>query len=177
MKYNKPIFTLILLMFSSAAFAITHYCANTQKYINIGDTVAQVKLACGEPESTSAGPQVGTQKVEQWFYHHNHRGLRKIGDHPEVTVLFVNDKVAVVQSGNLQLSSIDFCGGASVSVGDSPASVRAKCGPPAFINKGTQEIRLPPNSIQILTYNNGPFQPKTVLTFSQGKLTSIKNQP
>lgn len=176
-----------LYLCGTVASAAPYYCATTHNFVNVGDSLDQVKTACGSPESEQTTQMVDVQQqpVQQWFYHQNSSLAGKdVGGDASVSVFFSNGKVSSIQSQNQQFSSLQFCSaggiarsGAGVSVGDTPAMVRAKCGNPASANVGTQKNSSGVKDIVVLTYNNGQYSPKTTMRFIEGKLAEISVGP
>lgn len=176
-----------MYFFGSVAIAAPYYCSTTHNFVNLGDSLDQVKTACGTPESEQTTQMVDVQQqpIQQWFYHQNSSLAGKdVGGDASVSVFFTNGKVSSIQSQNQQFSSLQFCSaggiagsGAGVSVGDTPAMVRSKCGKPASANVGTQKNASGVKDVVVLTYNNGQYSPRTTMRFMDGKLAEVSVGP
>jgi hypothetical protein len=182
MKSAKIICTLVTIVSSTNSFALL--CPGNFNEINVGDKLAQVKSACGAPTSeTTSESEANTPQewnyyvaVNSAFYQNVSQGTQAT---LKTTVAFNNGKVTNMSVNGVGVSSTAVCGN-NIQVGDTENAVKAACGKPAFINRGTgsqqgtQGGNATPIQVTELTYNVGGVI--TVLVFENGIFKQRKSQ-
>jgi hypothetical protein len=155
MRLTQLAMSLIILGLSTNSFALL--CPGNFNQINVGDTIDAVKAACGKPvgekstDSTAQGPQ-------EWNYYVsvNPAFTQNVSQNTtaslKTTVAFDKGKVTNMSVNGVGVSNTAVCGG-TIQVGDTEDTVKAACGKPAFINRGTgsQEGTEDPNAAKTKT--------------------------
>lgn len=183
---NKVIIWLALLGLSTSASAM--FCPKNFNQINMGDSIEQVQQQCGKPDAqkTVKGEDNGPQ--EWTFYVHPQmkrytQTRTNSGQEASVkmTVAFNNGKVVNITVNSMSLATTTVCGSPAgqitqslqaVSIGDSAKAVKAACGDPIAVSKGTQsDDQQKPVEMVEYTYNSSP---PVVLVFEGGRLVERK---
>jgi len=168
MKKLLPL-TIAIMVFSHSAYAL--FCPNNFNQINLGDSIDQVTQECGKPDiqdtkdTSASGPQ-------QWIYYIKPDPTRPKANTLQVTIAFdASGKASNVGVNGTSLVTSKICNGNSVHLGDTTDQVKAACGAPAIVNTSGGSTSVPPTTISTFTYQTNP---PTILTFTNGKLTSRK---
>lgn len=169
----KKLYAFLLLTGCyTSAFAML--CPNNFNQINIGDSIAQVTQECGKPDEQSTSKE-DSNGPQAWSYYVNPTSRSYMGPavgqnsqqaSVKMDIAFNKGKVINVTVNSMSLASTTLCG-ASVSVGDTLASVKKACGDPSFINKSTSSDSKPVEKT-VFKYNSTP---PVSLVFEDGKLT------
>jgi len=129
----------IVIGYSASSFAML--CPGNFNQVNMGDTLDAVKAACGKPdgeqstENTEDGPQ-------EWNYYVsvNPAFTQNVSQNTtaslKTTVAFDKGKVVNMSVNGVGVSNTAVCG-ATIQNGDTMDTVKAACGKPSFINRGT----------------------------------------
>ena len=157
MKNALPLCALLLASSQASAF----FCPGNFQQIQLGDTLDSVLQKCGQPASREeiAAPDTGPQ---EWIYNIMVAGQGSL----RMSVMLKDDKILNIVANSMSLPSTDICGKA-VSVGDTADTLKATCGDPMMVNKGTVTDSSKPQPLVVLHYSTNP--PET-LTFDHGKL-------
>ncbi|HSW70422.1 MAG TPA: DUF2845 domain-containing protein, partial [Gammaproteobacteria bacterium] len=139
--------------------------------INVGDSIATVLAACGEPDSKTSNNKKATEPQE-WAYYvatdPSKPGTMKL------TVAFDENGMAINISVNGSgMPQTQLCANGQIQLGDTQEAVQAACGKPTYINQteAGQKAEVPETEILELTYR-GP--PSVILVFENGRLTQRK---
>jgi len=179
------------LLVSQASVANTLFCTHGNTTIQTGDTMDQVKAACGEPLKEQSSEKTDAKRIvmEQWFYtsspyRPNYRPTPQLIV-PKLTSS-LHQKRGVLLSflhGNLveisrsgQKVSRATCGpyGQPISVGMTMDQVTQVCGQADYYSEAQSFTKPPKHLIVRWTYDNGPYQAQNILIFQNGILQSIK---
>ena len=179
----------LLLLFSNSAFAFYCSTATGNGYINIGDSMAQVKQNCGMPnqEQVNEVPASSAITTTQYWLYENiqvleesplavegpYRSVSRQG--PSFVIQVKNNVVTAITQGNESVESTNQCDQGVVRVGDSIDRLISACGKPSFVNvesgQGGQET--PKKKVTTWTYQSNSYAAPLTLEFEDGKLTKI----
>lgn len=158
-----------------AAFIFTHpayafFCPTNYNQINEGDSIEQVEQQCGKPDAKKSY-KAEPNAPQEWDY------FIKLDPTSQATVkmaiVFDNNQVMNINSNSASLTTTQMCG-TTIQIGDSPETIEAACGKPAFINKGGQkgtEDASAAITMTEITYNSALSM---TLIFENGKLKGKK---
>lgn len=138
MRLKAPLLAALTLALASPAFALM--CPSNFNEISIGDSLASVKSACGTPAGEKTFDSVANTPQE-WNYYVAPSGLNtgvSAGGQAtlKTTVAFADGKVTNMSVNGVGVSNTAICGG-TIQIGDTEDAVKAACGKPQFINRGT----------------------------------------
>jgi len=169
MRHTKIFIATLSLCFTTSSFAML--CPSNFSTINVGDTLEQVKTACGDPTSETTKESLDDASQE-WVYYFtpdpSQSGI--VPTQPQTatlrtTVALVNGKVVNISTNGMGMTST-LCGG-QVQIGTPAAKVKSACGKPAMINtsdngqkngggvKITELVYTTPANTTTLTFKNG----------------------
>jgi hypothetical protein len=174
----KIAFTSLLFFISGVCYADTFVCPGSYQTIMTGFTMDQVTAACGKPTQVNeqTETQTTTGKLEQWVFSLPSITLNKVTvNTPQLLVTFDNGQVTEITTNRMTGANFFSCYYQNrIKIGSSKADVVSQCGYPLFVNSIQRAGQ--PQSIPIITwtYNNGPYQPQTTVTFRDGKVTTIR---
>jgi hypothetical protein len=183
MGIRKLVLLISAFIYSSASFAIL--CPTNFTEIHMGESVADVKAACGKPDSeaTSEDSDEGPQEwnyyvsVNQAFYQNVSQNSQAT---LKTTIAFDKGKITNMSVNGVGVSNTAICGN-SIQIGDTMEATKAACGKPAFINRGTGSQAGTENGDAkakskntTLTYSSGGNSNTTTLVFDGGVLTARK---
>jgi hypothetical protein len=175
---NKLI--LLFALLPALSYADSYFCPGNFQQIKLGDTLESVQQTCGKAanqntiqQSVVAGPQTWTYYSQQ-----SSLGFNNFQGPPpsnKVTLDFDgNGKVVNININGSSVGNTNLCG-KTVQVGQSLAGVQSSCGKPVYVTPLTPPGSATPatqqNNITVLQYNSIP---PMQLTFTNGKLTSVK---
>lgn len=165
----------------SSAFAF--FCPTNFNQINFGDTIDQVKQACGNPAKEETKDV--TKNVPQEWSYYIPQSVGMGGTYTQAqgtlktSITFDKDDKAVNISVNgIGVGATTICG-QNIQLGDSQETVKSACGEPSFINKEqprapTTDTTTAPAVADKITEFTYTSNPPTVLVFESGVLTSKK---
>ena len=180
MTYGKWLVALAASAVTTTASALL--CPTNFNQINLGDSIAAVKAACGIPVSEKTADAT-TSAPQEWNYYVsvNPAFTQNMSQNQtaslKTTVAFDDGKVTNISVNGVGVSNTSVCGG-TIQVGDAENTVQAACGKPAFINRGNgsqdgtqyKDKNASANKTTVLTYQNG--NTPVTLTFEKGVLTA-----
>lgn len=167
----KKVILLFGTLLSTSALAVM--CPNNFNTVNVGDSVDSVLQQCGKPV-TKNEYKIDVDVPQEWSYY-----VIVAPPNPatiQMTVVFVNKKVANITVNAMSLVSTNVCGGTpnmngfgTINVGDDMDTVKAACGKPTFIKKGelpegsgnkidVTELIYTGQSPYMMYFENGKFQ-------------------
>lgn len=160
-----------MLILPGTAFAF--FCPTNFQDIQMGDTKETVLQKCGQPASQKevAAPDTGPQ---EWIFNVtpttavSGQGSVNKGS-VRMSVMLQDNKILNIFANGMSMPSTTICG-TSISVGTTADQLKAACGMPTMVNKGTPSGNAPAPSIEML-YNS---RPPVTLIFQDGKLTGKK---
>jgi hypothetical protein len=165
---------LLGLLFSINAWAInSYYCLITGKVASVGQTTAQVSVACGPPTSTATREEHIDTPITytQWIYG---IPIDKVGLVPTLRVTFdENSVVTKIEKNGMVLSSLLCNISGMIQVNDAPLTIRLACGAPYLINT-IATVKSSVKTVNVWTYNFGPYQQQIIFEFVGDTLTQIK---
>ena len=170
MKLSSAFLTIISLFFFEAAWA-DWFCPTNFNSINVGDSIATVTAACGQPDSKSSNNKKATQPQE-WAYYVT-ADPTKPGT-MKLTVAFdENGTVINIGVNGAGLPQTQLCANGNIQLGDTQDLVQAACGKPTLINQteAGQKAEVPEVEIVEMTYNSSPA---VTLVFENGRLIQRK---
>lgn len=167
--------TMLILATIATNNAYAVMCPNNFNTVNIGDSVEQVIAQCGKPEDKKEY-KVDVDVPQEWSYY-----VVVAPPNPatvQMTIVFVNKKVANITVNAMSLVSTNLCGGTpntngvgTVNVGDDMDTVKASCGKPTFTKKGEASGSDSKIDVTELTYTG---QSPYMMYFENGKFQSRK---
>lgn len=189
MRIKQWIVVLISLFLTQSTFA--YYCSTRQAngFISVGDTMDQVRKACGDPtEEGKPSLYQDSQLVttQYWVYENTQVSNTNVlaikqtrvvtREAPTVVVEITEGKVTnITQGGNEAQSGYCASMGNTIQIGDSIDQVNAACGNPTYMNtEQHQKNTSPPQEKVIWTYQWEPYTQPLKLEFIGGKLTNIE---
>jgi hypothetical protein len=165
------------LTLTAAANAYALMCPSNFNEISVGDSIESVKAQCGAPSGTKSFDSAA-DTPQEWNYYVNPTGGVTAGVTAasqatlKTTVAFANGKVTNMSVNGVGVTNTAICGG-TIQVGDSEDTVKAACGKPQFINRGTGSQAGTagasadgPTKVTELTYPSGGGM--TTLVFENG---------
>lgn len=176
----RLILCCLVLITTFSAYAQPTLCPNTFKYINIGDSEAAVRAACGEPQNVQDKRQAETETfpTEQWIFRIPNEENQAVNRNPSIMFSFRGEKVASIHIEGQNISSTTLCNPThSIRVGDNKQDVIYFCGTPEITNQGQGVAFKGTSKLKIWTYNFGSFKPGLELTFDKGTLREIREIP
>jgi Protein of unknown function (DUF2845) len=179
---------IILGLLSGVCSAQNFFCANTYRYVQVGQTTAQVAAACGKP--TASRELRENKSVEApsvaWFYYiqgpQNILGASPIAEprgtnRVQLVFHFRDQTVERITLGGEEVRRVTVCGGGRpVSIGDKQALVSGACGDPSLVNLGTDVVSKRNIPVTEWVYDFGQYKPKLILRFENDKLVSGRTQ-
>lgn len=190
-------FLFFLMIFSLPVYAQEGYlCAKTYRYIDLGNTLAEVQAACGKPirTSTEQRAKTVTEPTEEWVYY----GVEDPDDReswhsqsvsvpadfdiylyrlPKLYVTFRRNKVISVTLDSQEVGSSNICDRAAlIKKGDDQSTVEGYCGSPRLSNAGSKTFYEGLVEVTTWVYQFDEYQPPLILEFQGGKLSRIKSQ-
>lgn len=190
---------IFLLSFCSISNVFAYYCSTQQKngFISIGNTMDQVKAACGEPTDiteSEAPPSNAISTIQYWMYENIQVNMQQPltvqgpirnvqRNLPPVVFQITNNFITAITQGEKSVTQTNQCNGSQseVRVGDSLDKLITACGQPSFVNTSNQSAaQTPPEKMTTWTYSTGQYAPPITLIFNaQGSLISINgsNEP
>ncbi len=160
------------------AFAFTHFCPRTFKYVAIGDSIESVGKDCGEPDTVSTGQEdiIDTIRVREWFYHFvSARIISPQKERPSLFFVLYENKVIEIRKLGHIVESTSTCGrGSLVKIGSTEMEVLDACGVSTFRGWSDREIVIGQKEVSRWTYINTALGQSTVLEFDDGILSRIK---
>lgn len=172
--------TALTFTLSSSAFAIL--CPSNFNEISVGDSLESVKTACGAPASEKTVDSA-PNTPQEWNYYVAPSGSLTQGVSAssqatlKTTVAFADGKVTNMSVNGVGVSNTAICG-SPIQVGDTEDTVKAACGKPQFINRGTgsqagtADADAKASKTTELTYSSGGGT--TTLVFVNGVFTERK---
>lgn len=166
----------ILIILASPATAFAFFCPTNFSQIEAGNTIAQVKQLCGNPDketSIEKEPKV----PQEWSYFIPQMVSTQTSSQMPGTL---KTSITFDQNGNAINISVNGIGvgasticGNTIQLGDTQDSIKSTCGKPTFINKQEAENAndQPKIIVTEFIYNTTP---RVVLIFENGKLTGKK---
>jgi len=165
---------LLVCFFSINAWAInSYYCLNTGKVATVGQTIAQVMAECGQPASTTTREEHIDTPVTytQWIYG---IPIDKVGLIPTLRITFdENSVVTKIEKNGMVLNSLLCNISGMIQLADAPLTIRLACGAPYLINTMTT-VKSSVKTINVWTYNYGPYQQQMIFEFEGNTLRQIK---
>lgn len=177
MLNKSSLVTISTFLGLTAASAFAYVCPHSYTVINLGDTKAEVRAACGKPTNVQKQQQQVSQNLQftRWIYTLPNSQLKKINKFtPKLVVVFQNQQVKTIRE-NVPANSQGFAcyRNNQIQVGNNAFQVRSRCGNPTYIRKSS--VAMPSaTTVTQWTYNFGEYFPKPVFTFEGNKLVNIK---
>ncbi len=186
MKLALGLKGLILAPLLSSQVCFAYYCSTSKGngFINQGDSMEQVRQACGAPTSTlEKKVPAGAFQTTQFLMYSNiemkqaqpfqpnrtYTDVQSKG--PSIVVEITDGKVTRISQDGSMVQSTSACS-KPLAVGATYDTVLSACGTPATTNmqnKPSDEEK----TITIWQYDQGQFSNPLVLQFDQGKLVAI----
>lgn len=180
MRIRKIIFLLSAIVYSNASFAIL--CPTNFTEIHMGESVDDVKAACGKPDGETS-KDASDQGPQEWSYYVsvNQAFYQNVSQNQQATlkttIAFDKGKITNMSVNGVGVSNTAICGN-TIQIGDTMDTTKSACGKPAFINRGTgsqtgtEDGNAKKSKNSVLTYiSNGNT---TTLVFDGGVLTERK---
>lgn len=145
--------------------ALAFFCPNNFQDIQIGESQDSVLQKCGKPDSQKEIAPANNGPQEWIFNITTAAGQGSL----RMSVMIQDNKVLNIFANGMSMPSTSICGTA-VSVGTTADQLKAACGMPTLINKGTPSANSPPPMVEML-YNS---RPPITLIFEDGKLKERK---
>src|SRR5438128_2336437 len=141
----KQILFVILFFISMSVFALP--CPKTGNIIYKGDSIDDVKNACGKPDSVSTDLKV-INKVQKWVYYRS-----QFYNQPNIklSILIQNNAVVNIKAGRDNVTSTNLCG-VIFSISDNSQQVLNACGEPLL--RENLEVQTIP--VTIMKYKGPP---------------------
>src|SRR3990167_530159 len=133
---NRFIVTILILFLPLSCCAL--FCPNNFNQINEGDTLEQVKNACGKPDK-EASKEVTPETPQEWNYFIpqtvTNSAMAKVQGTLKVQFTFdANKKLINISANGIGVGSTNVCG-KPISLGDLRDDIKSVCGNPAVVNQ------------------------------------------
>jgi hypothetical protein len=189
----KTRFLSIFFVFLIAQPVFAYYCSTRERngFINVGDSMEQVLVACGQPQQKSKPESVNATKMittQYWIYNNANKKTNNFvaanpplysvdREAPMLVLQIVEGKVKRITEGDREGQS-GYCAarGNYVRSGDGMDQVSLKCGKPNEMHIEQQEIAISePQEKVIWTYQWDSYAQPLKLEFFDQKLTRIND--
>lgn len=178
---NKPIYRtllcfVVLLPLDLQAISVSSYtCPSTYRTVQVGNSMDNVRSACGEPTSSTveAVPVNTPIETTQWIYTANVKIKDNFISTPILVITLQNGQVTQIEKTSLAAPLSTSCANV-INFGDSQATVLSACGQPNIVNS-KQKANTNTKQITHWIYNFGPYKPQVIFDFDNGVLTQISS--
>lgn len=187
---HRALFTFSFSLFiplSGFSYSQTsYYCANTNSYVNLGDSIDQVTQNCGEPTQTKMDNSVTSASlpVEQWSYQAPFvvtAGKVQYVSRPNfripLIINFSDNKVVRIYDQENEAKESYFCNPlVPVKIGDTKEDVRNLCSNPTLVENTSQQSKKKVTPQLIYIYQPNSYDRLVSMYFENFKLVKIETE-
>jgi hypothetical protein len=176
MKMTRtPCLLIALPLILTPALSFAFFCPTNFTQINLGNTMEEVIAACGKPDTQDTkekkpeGPQEWNYMVPQTVSA-NYMATPTQGTLRTQMTFDSSGKAINISVNGIGVGATSICG-KPITLGDNRDTVKAACGDPVFVNKGSASTTSAQEQVIKVTtfiYNTNP---PAKLIFENGKLT------